>query len=132
MEQTVPEKINWWCPKLFKIQCSGLRNGYHPSHLQSAMMQLIHNTYYIPTHRPIQRILTSYWEVSLYNWHPVLLAWNQLICLCWISNRFSCLVKIKAVKQVGCCRWYLPLWSKLVFTDQFMGHGNMTATKRNT
>ena len=36
---------------------------------------------------------------SLYGWSPVLQVWIQLLCLWWMNNSFTCLVKTKPVKQ---------------------------------
>ena len=38
-----------------------------------------------------------------------LFCWIQLLCLCWISNSFICLVKSKAVKQEISCTVILPV-----------------------
>ena len=63
----------------------------------------------------IQRILT-WGEVSLYGWRPVYLVWIQLLCLCWINNSFTCLVKSKAVKQEVSRTVVLPpMYSDLYF-----------------
>ena len=42
---------------------------------------------------------TNLGEVSLYGWPPIYFVEVQLLCLCWISNCFTRLVKSKPVKQ---------------------------------
>ena len=49
--------------------------------------------------RPIYQKTLTLGEVSLYGWPPVYFAWIQLLCQCWISKSFTCLVKYKPVKQ---------------------------------
>ena len=57
--------------------------------------------------------------VSMYGWPPVWLVWIQLLCLCLINNRFTCLVKSKPVKHVSCTAILpptvkiLPFWIKI-------------------
>ena len=38
----------------------------------------------------------------------ILFVWFHLICLCWMNNRFTCLVKSKPVQQEVCCTVILP------------------------
>ena len=43
----------------------------------------------------------AYFKISLC-WPPVYFDWIQLLCLCWMSNSFTCLVKSKPLKQEIC------------------------------
>ena len=45
------------------------------------------------------RLINLRWSIPLCNWPPVYFVWIQLLCFCWISNSFTCLVKPKPVKQ---------------------------------
>ena len=40
---------------------------------------------------------------------PALFIWIQLLCLCWIRNRFTCLVNSKSIKQVVSHEVKLPI-----------------------
>ena len=49
---------------------------------------------------------------ALYAWWTVYLFWIRLLCLCWIINKFTCLVESKPVKQKvsHTVILYFPLW----------------------
>ena len=85
---------NFFCPKYFQKFCAFVvvvvSNARHKKTFSSSLP----NTTVGPenTHR---------WgkHHSLYGWSPVLQVWIQLLCLWWMNNSFTCLVKTKPVKQ---------------------------------
>ena len=67
--------------------------------------------------QPVNNHILSLGEVSLYGWHPALFVGIQPVCLCWMDNSFTCLVKSNQSNRRSAVQQYFSLQSKWVFCD---------------
>ena len=66
---------------------------------------------------PLDQRTLVWWEVLPYGWPPVYFVWIHLLCLCWISNSFTCLVKSKPFKQEVSYTVILPPMVSVLWPD---------------